>query len=168
MLGIDPIKSDQQVRGTVVLPAGTGRKITIAIFTSEENRKFAEAANADMIVDLNYISEITAENLAFDTLIATKEVIQKLKPLGRTIGPLGIMPNLKSGTLVTPEELELTVKTLKAGKIEFRNDTLGMVRACIGKRRFGHEDLLSNLKEIKTRLDDLRPDIIKPKSYYKW
>mmetsp|Transcript_15588 Transcript_15588/g.15401 ORF Transcript_15588/g.15401 Transcript_15588/m.15401 type:complete len:262 (+) Transcript_15588:2-787(+) len=128
-LGIDPTKSQQQVRGTIVLPAGSGRDRKIAIFTTDQHSELAKESGADMFPTLEEISQITADNIEFETLLATKDAIKFLKPLGRTIGPLGLMPNLKSGTLVDPEELVSTVKVLKAGKIEVRNDHQAIIHA---------------------------------------
>lgn len=167
-LGIDPIKSDQQVRAVVELPAGTGREIKVAVFTSQESMPIAQKAGADMIVDLDHISEITAETLQFDTLLATRDVINLLRPFGRTIGPLGLMPNVKSGTLVNPDELQSTVKSLKAGKIEIRNDSHAVLHACLGKRRFTREQLIENFEAIGEKLKEKKPDLIQAKKYIKW
>lgn len=166
-LGIDPIKSDQQVRGTINLPGGTGRDVRVAIFTSEENIKLAEAASADKIITLQEISEINNGNLDFDVLIATKEVIKLLKPYGRTIGPLGLMPNLKSGTLVLPVDLADTVSVLKAGRIEVRNDKVGIIHACIGKRKFDNEKLNANLNSVISTLKAMKPEKFKG-DLFKW
>lgn len=166
-LGIDPVKSDQQVRATVTLPAGTGREVKVAIFTSQENMALAQNSGADLIVDLNHIRDLTAETLSFDKLVATSEVIKLLKPFGRTIGPLGLMPNVKSGTLVEPNELLDTVKILKAGRIEVRNDNHAIVHACIGKRRFPNESLLENLKAVVSKLNQIKPENLKGE-YFKW
>jgi large subunit ribosomal protein L1 len=166
-LGIDPVKSDQQIRGTIVLPGGIGREVKIAVFTSKDNIELAKNTQADMIIDLVRISEITAENLDFQKLVATKDVINLLKPYGRTIGPLGLMPNIKSGTLVETQDLQETIKILKAGRIEVKNDVFGIVHACIGKRKFEKERLLENLKTIAEFLKQLKPEKARGE-YFKW
>lgn len=166
-LGIDSKKSDQQVRGIVVMPSGTGREVKIAIFTSQENMRFAEKAGADMIIGIDVIKDLDPEKIPFDKLIATSDVIKNLKPFGRTIGPLGLMPNAKSGTLVEPSELESTVKNFKEGRIEVKNDNFSIIHACIGKRRFTKEQLLINFQAIVRRLQQLRPEKQKGE-YFVW
>lgn len=120
-----------------------------------------------MIIDLARISEITAENLDFQKLVATKDVINLLKPYGRTIGPLGLMPNIKSGTLVDAENLKETIKILKAGRIEVKNDVFGIIHACIGKRRFENDKLLENLKTIAEFLKNSKPEKARGE-FFRW
>lgn len=166
-LGIDPIKSDQQVRAVVTMPSGTGRENRVGIFTTDEHLPIAEKAGADLIVNLNMIQDLNPKEIPFDTLIATTEAVKLLKPFGRTIGPLGLMPNIKSGTLVSPDDLEETVKGFKAGRIEIRNDDYAIVHACIGKRRFGKQDLFANLKALVDTLHDRKPEKSKG-AYFRW
>lgn len=166
-LGIDPIKSDQQVRAVVPLPGGTGREVKVAIFTTDAFMDIAKEAGADLIVDLNHIRELNSKNLTFDILLTTKESINLLKPFGKTIGPLGLMPNIKSGTLVDSSELQSTVKVLKAGRIEVRNDDSGILHACIGKRRFPQDALYDNLKSLVNTLNEKKPEKAKG-IYYRW
>ena len=114
-----------------------------------------------MIINLEQIRDITAENLSFDKLICTNDVIKNLKPFGKTIGPLGLMPNVKSGTLVNGEDIVETVKTLKAGRIEVKNDHHSIVHACLGKRRFTKEQLVDNMKAIIKSIDKIKPEKVK-------
>lgn len=166
-LGIDPIKSDQQVRAVVPMPSGTGRENRVGIFTTDEHLSIAEKAGADLIVNLNMIQDLNPKEIPFDTLIATTEAVKLLKPFGRTIGPLGLMPNIKSGTLVSPDALADTVKGFKAGRIEIRNDDYAIVHACIGKRRFGKDDLFTNLKALVDTLHSKKPEKSKG-AYFRW
>ena len=120
-----------------------------------------------MIVNLDLIREITADNLPFDKLISTHDVIKNLKPFGKSIGPLGLMPNVKSGTLVNGDELAETVKNLKAGRIEVKNDSFSIVHACLGKRRFTKEALLTNMKAIIQSVHKVKPEKTKG-DYFVW
>jgi large subunit ribosomal protein L1 len=151
----------------VTLPAGTGKEIRVAIFTSDDFKHIAEKTKADMIIDITRISELTADNIDFDELVATKDVIKQLKPYGRTIGPLGLMPNIKSGTLVDPDDLEDTINNLKAGQIEIRADSNSLIVANLGKRKFTQDELYTNFKAVIKAIEGMKPEKIKSK-YYKW
>src|SRR2546427_2349938 len=137
-LGVDPKHADQVVRGTVSLPAGTGKKIRVLAIAQGEKAKEAEAAGADF-VGVEYIQKIKEGWLDTDVIVATPDVMGQLRPLGRGLGPRGLMPNPKAGTVTM--DVARAVKELKAGKIEFRADKSGIVYAPIGKRTFAPEAL---------------------------
>lgn len=161
-LGIDTNVSSQQVRGTVVMPGGTSKEETICVLTSPDYEGIATEAGADMLVTeelLNQIQE-TGE-VGFSKLIATRESVKDLKPFARVLGPLGLFPNAKSGTLVGTNDLEETIKTFKAGKIELRSDIGGQIKACLGKATFDNEKLISNFDAVIDFLKRAKPEEFK-------
>lgn len=141
-LGVDPRHADQVVRGTVVLPHGTGKKVRVLVLAQGDKAKEAEAAGADF-VGPDYIQKIKEGWLECDAVIATPDMMGQVGPLGRILGPRGLMPNPKSGTVTM--DVARAVKELKAGKIEFRVDKTGNLHAPIGKVSFTKEQLLENL-----------------------
>ncbi len=141
-LGVDPRHADQVVRGTVVLPHGTGKKVRVLVLAQGEKAKEAEAAGADF-VGPDYIQKIKEGWLECDAVIATPDMMGQVGPLGRILGPRGLMPNPKSGTVTM--DVARAVKEVKAGKIEFRVDKTGSLHAPIGKLSFTNEQLLENL-----------------------
>ena len=140
-LGVDPRHADQIVRGTVVLPHGTGKKVRVLVITQGEKVKDAEAAGADF-VGTEYIQKIKDGWLDVDAIVATPDVMGQLGPLGRVLGPRGLMPNPKAGTVSM--DVTKAVRDIKAGKIEFRVDKTGNVHAPIGKVSFSLEQLEQN------------------------
>jgi large subunit ribosomal protein L1 len=163
-LGIDTTKSNQQVRGTLVPPGGSSKKITVCVLTAEENVHVATAAGADLIADTEMLEKIGEDGkVKFSKLIATKESLSKITHLARVLGPLGLFPNVKSGTLVLPAELDESIRTFKAGKLEIRADMNGQVRACLGKKKFEIENLYANLEAVVQKILLLRPDELKSK-----
>jgi large subunit ribosomal protein L1 len=141
-LGVDPKHADQIVRGTVSLPNGTGKKLRVLAIAQGEKAKEAEAAGADF-VGIEYIQKIKEGWIDCDVIVATPDVMGQLAPLGKILGPRGLMPNPKAGTVTM--DVARAVKELKAGKIEFRVDKSGIVHAPIGKRSFSAEALEQNL-----------------------
>ncbi len=141
-LGVDPKHADQIVRGTVSLPKGTGKHIRVLVIAQGDRAKEAEAAGADF-VGVEYVQKIKDGWLDTDVIVATPDVMGQLGPLGKVLGPRGLMPNPKAGTVTM--DVAKAVKELKAGKIEFRVDKSGIVHAPIGKRSFAPEALDQNL-----------------------
>jgi len=154
-LGIDPKKSDQLVRGSVVLPAGTGKSVRVAVFAQGEKAEAAKAAGAD-VVGLDDLAEtIKAGNLDFDIVIASPDTMRVVGALGQILGPRGLMPNPKVGT-VTPDVVT-AVKNAKAGQVQYRTDKAGIIHATIGRASFGVEQLQSNLAALVDALNKARP-----------
>lgn len=141
-LGVDPRHADQVVRGTVVLPHGTGKSVRVLVITQGERVKDAEAAGADF-VGIEYVQKLKDGWLECDVIVATPDVMGQLGQLGRILGPRGLMPNPKAGTVTM--DVAKAVKEIKAGKIEFRVDKTGNVHAPIGKASFSADQLAANL-----------------------
>jgi large subunit ribosomal protein L1 len=155
-LGVDPRHADQMVRGTVALPHGTGRDVTVLVLANEGKQEEAEAAGADYAGLDEYIERIQEENwLDYDVVIATPDVMGQVGQLGRILGPRGLMPNPKSGT-VTMDVAE-TVEEMKAGKIEFRVDRTGNLHTPIGRASFSAQELYENAKAFLKEVVRLRP-----------
>jgi len=154
-LGVDPKHADQQVRGTVTLPAGTGKRVRVAVFAKGEKAKEAEAAGADVVGLEDLVEKVQGGWTEFDVAVATPDVMGVVGRLGRILGPRGLMPNPKSGT-VTPD-VGRAVREIKAGKIEFRVDKFGIVHVPIGKATFSEPDLLRNLAALIDALVRARP-----------
>ncbi len=159
-LGVDPRHADQMVRGTVVLPQGTGRKVTVLVFAKGEAEKQAKEAGADYVGADEYIQRISEEGWTdFDVAIATPDMMSKVGRLGKILGPRGLMPNPKSGTVTF--DVAKAVKEAKAGRIEFRVDRTGNLHAPIGKISFGSEQLLENLQSFLDAVVRARPSTVK-------
>ena len=153
-LGVDPKHADQIVRGTVSLPHGTGKKIRVLVIAQGDKAKEAEAAAADY-VGVEYVQKIKEGWLDTDVIVATPDVMGQLGPLGRVLGPRGLMPNPKAGTVTM--DVARAVKELKAGKIEFRVDKTGIVHAPIGKKSFPPEALEQNLQAFMEAIVRAKP-----------
>ncbi len=154
-LGVDPKYSEQMVRGTVVLPHGTGKKIRILVLTQGEKVKEAEEANADYVGLEEYIKKIQDGWFEFDVLIVSPDVMKFVGKLGRVLGPKGLMPNPKSGTVTN--DIGNAVKDSKAGKISFRVDKYGIIHSAIGKASFDKEKLVDNVKTMVKTVMKLKP-----------
>ena len=153
-LGVDPRHADQVVRGTVVLPAGTGKSVRVLVIAAGEKAREAEAAGADF-VGLEYIPKIKDNWLDFDVMIATPDQMGQVGQLGRVLGPRGLMPNPKAGTVTF--DVGRAVREVKAGKIEFRVDKAGNVHAPIGKVSFGVDALVQNLSAFMDQIVRSKP-----------
>ncbi|MGO4890105.1 50S ribosomal protein L1 [Anaerobacillus sp. MEB173] len=154
-LGVDPKKADQQIRGAVVLPNGTGKTQRVLVFAKGEKAKEAEAAGADYVGDEDYINKISQGWFEFDVVVATPDMMGQVGKLGRVLGPKGLMPNPKTGTVTF--EVEKAVNEIKAGKIEYRVDKAGNIHAPIGKVSFETEKLVENFKTIIETLVKVKP-----------
>ena len=154
-LGVDPRHADQQVRGTVVLPHGTGKTVKILVITSGESIQKALDAGADFAGDDEYITKIQGGWLDFDLVIATPDMMPKLGKLGKTLGTKGLMPNPKSGTVTT--NVEQTVNEFKKGKVAFKVDKLGSIHLPIGKVNFDKEAVIENFKVALDQIIKLKP-----------
>ena len=155
-LGVDPRHADQQVRGTVVLPNGTGKEIRVLVLAKGEKIKEAEAAGADYAGGEEYVEKIQNENwFDFDVIIATPDMMGVVGKIGRVLGPKGLMPNPKSGTVTF--DVEQAVKETKAGKVEYRVDKAAIINVPIGKVSFGVDKLSENFKTIAEAIIKAKP-----------
>lgn len=154
-LGIDPKKADQQLRGAMVLPHGTGKTQRVLVFAKGEKATEAENAGADFVGEDDLINKVTQGWLDFDVVVATPDMMAQVGKLGRVLGPKGLMPNPKTGTVTF--EVEKAVQDIKAGKVEYRVDKTGNVHAPIGKLSFEDEKLVENFNALVDTLVKAKP-----------
>ena len=161
-LGIDPRHADQAVRSTVALPHGTGKSVRVLVFAQGEAERLASEAGADFVGSDDLVARIQEGWVDFDTAIAMADMMGKVGGLGRILGRRGLMPNPRSGTVVrNPEDLPTVVKELQGGRVEFRNDRLGIVHSVIGKKSFTEEQLRENLYSFVDALSRAKPTGVK-------
>ncbi|NLN50299.1 MAG: 50S ribosomal protein L1 [Acholeplasmataceae bacterium] len=158
-LNINPRHADQNLRGALVLPHGTGKERTVVVITRGEKAEEAKEAGADYVGDSDLLEKIQNGWFDFDIIVATPDMMAELGRLGRLLGPKGLMPNPRTGTVTT--DVKKAVEEIKAGKIEYRTDRVGNIQAPIGKVSFGVEKLVSNAKAIYQILAGLRPSTVK-------
>ncbi len=154
-LGVDPRKSDQTVRGSTVLPNGTGKQVRVAVFAQGENAEKAEAAGADGVGIDDLHDQIKGGDLAFDVVIATPDAMRVVGKLGQVLGPRGLMPNPKVGTVTM--DVDTAVKNAKAGQVRYRTDKAGIIHSTIGKVDFEPDALKGNLDALLKDLIKLKP-----------
>ncbi len=155
-LGVDPRHADQQVRGALVLPHGTGKMPRVLVFAKGDSAREAEEAGADYVGGDEYVEKIKNENwFEFDVCVATPDMMGVVGKIGRVLGPKGLMPNPKSGTVT--KEVAKAIKDIKAGKVEYRVDKTAIVHVIIGKKSFGKEKLLDNLNALMEALIKAKP-----------
>ena len=159
-LNVDTKKADQQLRGAINLPNGTGKTKKVLVIAKGDQAKAALAAGADYVGDVDMLEKIEKENwFDFDTLIATPDMMPLLGKLGRVLGPKGLMPNPKTGTVTT--DVARAVNDVKAGKVEYRTDTFGNIHSIIGKASFSEDKLVENLNSFVTTILKLKPSTVK-------
>lgn len=154
-LGVDPKKADQQIRGAMVLPHGTGKTQRVLVFAKGEKVKEAEAAGADYVGDEEYINKINQGWFEFDVVVATPDMMAQVGKLGRVLGPKGLMPNPKTGTVTF--EIEKAVQDIKAGKVEYRVDKAGNIHVPIGKVSFEDQKLVENFEALTETIVKAKP-----------
>ena len=158
-LGVDPRHADQLVRGTVALPNGTGKDVKVLVIAQGENIALAESAGADLVGSDEYISKIKGGWVGVDTIIVTPDMMAKVCQLGKILGPKGLMPSPKSGTVTT--DVTRAVKEIKSGRIEYRVDKQGIVHSVLGKVGFGSDKLLENALVFMGAIKSARPSSVK-------
>jgi len=158
-LGIDPKQSDQTVRGAVTLPGGTGKAVRVAVFAKDAKAAEAKAAGADLVGAQDLAEKVEKGEINFDRVIATPDMMAVVGKLGKVLGPRGLMPNPKLGT-VTPNVTE-AVKAAKGGQVQFRAEKAGLVHAGVGKASFGEEQLVENVKAFIGAINRAKPTGVK-------
>ena len=158
-LGIDPNKTDQGIRGVTNLPKGTGKSIKIAVLTRGDKQTEAKEAGADLVGENELIESIASGKIAFDLLIASPDMMPSVGKVAKILGPKGLMPNPKLGTVT--QDIATAVKNAKSGQVQFKNDKAGIVHAGIGKMNFDENDLLENLKFFYSSINKSKPESVK-------
>ena len=158
-LGIDNNKSDQNIKGVVNLPKGSGKNVKVAVIANDDKHNDAKSSGADIVGSDDVIETISNSKIEFDLLIATPDMMPKLGKVAKILGPKGLMPNPKLGTVTN--EISQSVKDAKSGQVKFKNDKSGIVHAGVGKIDFSEEDLLENIKTFYSSVSKSKPDAVK-------
>jgi large subunit ribosomal protein L1 len=158
-LGVDPRKADQNIRGSVVLPKGTGKKYRILVFAKGEKEKEAKDAGAEFVGNDDLVKKIQEGWTGFDRVVATPDMMGTVGKLGKVLGPRGLMPNPKTGTVTF--DVKQAIEQIQAGKVDFRVDKAGIIHASVGKASFSVEDLAENYKEFMSTLIKMKPSTAK-------
>ena len=159
-LNLDTRKSDQQLRGAIVLPSGTGKEKKVLVVAKGDNAKAAKEAGADFVGDVDILEKIEKENwLDFDVMIATPDMMPLLGKLGKVLGPKGLMPNPKTGTVTT--DVKKAISDVKKGRVEYRTDSYGNVHGLVGKVSFTEEELKDNIKAFVSVILKSKPSVVK-------
>ncbi|MEE8260087.1 MAG: 50S ribosomal protein L1 [Nitrospinaceae bacterium] len=158
-LGVDPRKADQNIRGSVVLPKGTGKKFRILVFAKGEKEKEATDAGAEFVGNDDLVKKIQGGWTDFDRVVATPDMMGTVGKLGKVLGPRGLMPNPKTGTVTF--DVKQAIEQIQAGKVDFRVDKSGIIHASVGKASFSVEDLAANFKELMGTLVKMKPSTAK-------
>ena len=158
-LNIDASKTEQNIKGVTNLPNGTGKKVRVAVITSDDNITEAKESGADLYGGQEFIDNISSNKIDFDILIATPDIMPKLGKVAKILGPKGLMPNPKLGTVT--KEIKDAVTSAKSGQVKFKNDKSGIVHAGIGKISFSDEKILENLKVFYSSINKSKPDSVK-------
>lgn len=159
-LNLDTRKSDQQLRGAIVLPSGTGKEKKVLVIAKGDNAKLAREAGADFVGDTDMLEKIEKENwLDFDVMIATPDMMPLLGKLGKVLGPKGLMPNPKTGTVTT--DVKKAVNDVKKGRVEYKTDSYGNVHALVGKVSFSEDQLKENIKAFMNIIIKSKPSVVK-------
>lgn len=161
-LGIDPRQADQQIRTTVSLPHGTGKKVRVLVFAQGDSARVAEEAGADVVGADELIGRIDKEDFYdFDIAIATTDMMGKVGRIGRKLGPRGLMPSPKSGTVVPAEDLATTIGAVRGGRVEFRNDKTGLLHVAVGKVSFSEQQIYDNVAALMESIKAVKPSSAK-------
>jgi len=158
-LGIDSNKTDQGIRGVTSLPKGTGKSVNVAVLAKGDKQKEAKDAGADLVGENDLIETISSGKISFDLLIASPDMMPSVGKVAKILGPKGLMPNPKLGTVTS--DIATAVKNAKAGQVQFKNDKGGIVHAGIGKMSFNENDLLENLKFFYSSINKSKPETVK-------
>jgi len=158
-LGIDPNKTDQNIRGMINLPKGNGKNINVAVLTKGDKQNEAKEAGADLVGENDLIDSISSGKINFDLLIATPDMMPSIGKVAKILGPKGLMPNPKLGTVT--QDLKTAIQNAKSGQVQYKNEKSGIVHAGIGKMNFNEDDLLDNLKAFFSAINKSKPDTVK-------
>ena len=158
-LSIDTKKTDQNIRGMLNLPKGTGKNIRVAVMAKGDKVSEAKDAGADLVGDSDLVDKITSGKIDFDLLIATPDMMPSIGKIAKVLGPKGLMPNPKLGSVT--QDVRTAVANVKAGQVKFKNDKAGIVQAGIGKLSFNEQDLIENLKAFYSSINKSKPDAVK-------
>ena len=161
-LGIDPRHAEQQIRGVILMPSGLGKTVRILVFAEGDAARTAESAGADIVGSDELVNRIEKEGFtAFDVAIAVPDMMRKIGKLGKVLGPRGLMPSPKGGTVVQPEDLPRVIEESRAGRIEFRNDRTGNLHVPLGKASFTEAQIMANFSALMDELRRMRPSSVK-------